>query len=114
MYTQELVYRTTTAPLVKDVLKGYNAAVFAYGATGSGKTHTMLGPYRKRDNFIAKNNADRAEGNVYETDANGNENGLMVRAIEEIFQHIEMAEEPNMCKVSLTNLITYDLIINNL
>ena len=24
-------------------LDGYNCAVFAYGATGSGKTHTMLG-----------------------------------------------------------------------
>uniref|UniRef100_A0A1A9ZK46 Kinesin motor domain-containing protein n=1 Tax=Glossina pallidipes TaxID=7398 RepID=A0A1A9ZK46_GLOPL len=112
--SQELVYRTTTAPLVKDVLKGYNAAVFAYGATGSGKTHTMLGPYRKRDSFIAKSNADRAEGNVYETDANGNENGLMVRAIEEIFQHIEMAEEPNMCKVSISYLEIYNELIRDL
>jgi len=25
------------------VLDGYNASVFAYGATGAGKTHTMLG-----------------------------------------------------------------------
>ena len=25
------------------VLKGYNATVFAYGATGSGKTHSMVG-----------------------------------------------------------------------
>lgn len=34
--TQEEVYQTTTSPLIKDVLKGYSAAVFAYGATGSG------------------------------------------------------------------------------
>ncbi|CRK94978.1 CLUMA_CG008466, isoform A [Clunio marinus] len=35
--TQEIVYQKTTAALVKDVLNGYSAAVFAYGATGSGE-----------------------------------------------------------------------------
>jgi Kinesin motor domain len=34
--SQEMVYQKTTAVLVKDVLNGYSAAVFAYGATGSG------------------------------------------------------------------------------
>ena len=41
--TQEAVYDATTRPLVGDVLRGVNATVFAYGATGSGKTHTMMG-----------------------------------------------------------------------
>ena len=31
--------------LIEDVLKGYNACIFAYGATGSGKTYTMLGKH---------------------------------------------------------------------
>jgi kinesin family protein 5 len=31
-------------PIVKDVLLGYNATIFAYGQTASGKTHTMEGP----------------------------------------------------------------------
>lgn len=35
--SQELVYQKTTAALVKDVLNGFSAAVFAYGATGSGE-----------------------------------------------------------------------------
>ena len=35
--TQEIVYQKTTANLVKDVLNGLSAAIFAYGATGSGK-----------------------------------------------------------------------------
>lgn len=26
-----------------NVLDGFNATVFAYGATGAGKTHTMIG-----------------------------------------------------------------------
>ena len=30
-------------PLVQSAVRGYNATVFAYGNTGSGKTHTMMG-----------------------------------------------------------------------
>ena len=41
--TQQEVYETTTKPLIKAVLEGYNACVFAYGATGGGKTYTMVG-----------------------------------------------------------------------
>ncbi|KAI8850138.1 P-loop containing nucleoside triphosphate hydrolase protein [Chytridium lagenaria] len=37
------VFDNTTKCLVPTVLKGYNATVFAYGATGAGKTFTMLG-----------------------------------------------------------------------
>ena len=41
--TQEEVYNETTKHLVDNVLNGYNATVFAYGATGGGKTYTMVG-----------------------------------------------------------------------
>ncbi|KAG9131295.1 hypothetical protein Leryth_006138 [Lithospermum erythrorhizon] len=41
--TQLEVYSTTTAELVEAVLQGRNGSVFCYGATGAGKTHTMLG-----------------------------------------------------------------------
>ena len=41
--SNETVYDGTAAPLVRGVLEGVNATVFAYGATGSGKTHTMVG-----------------------------------------------------------------------
>ena len=37
------VYEAVTKKLIDSFLDGYNCAVFAYGATGSGKTHTMLG-----------------------------------------------------------------------
>ncbi|CAL8072816.1 unnamed protein product [Orchesella dallaii] len=40
---QDEVYENTAAPLVRSVLEGFYATVFAYGATGSGKTHTMVG-----------------------------------------------------------------------
>jgi hypothetical protein len=41
--TQIEVYEHTVRPLLDGVLDGYNATVFAYGATGSGKTHTISG-----------------------------------------------------------------------
>ena len=41
--TQEEVYQHTAKPLIPHVVDGYNATVFAYGATGAGKTHTMIG-----------------------------------------------------------------------
>ncbi|KAI0106024.1 kinesin-domain-containing protein [Daldinia grandis] len=41
--TQTEVYEDTTKNLLDSVLDGYNATVFAYGATGCGKTHTITG-----------------------------------------------------------------------
>ncbi|XP_019167216.1 PREDICTED: kinesin-like protein KIN-8A isoform X2 [Ipomoea nil] len=41
--SQQEVYSTTTAELVEAVVQGRNGSVFCYGATGAGKTHTMLG-----------------------------------------------------------------------
>uniref|UniRef100_G3UC66 Kinesin-like protein n=1 Tax=Loxodonta africana TaxID=9785 RepID=G3UC66_LOXAF len=40
---QEDVYCATTQHLVEGVISGYNATVFAYGPSGTGKTYTMLG-----------------------------------------------------------------------
>jgi hypothetical protein len=40
---QENIFDATTANLIPDVMRGSNATCFAYGATGSGKTHTMMG-----------------------------------------------------------------------
>ncbi|KEP64256.1 UNVERIFIED_CONTAM: kinesin motor domain-containing protein [Hammondia hammondi] len=44
---QQCVYESTTKFLIDGVLQGYNATAFAYGATGAGKTHTMLGSYKQ-------------------------------------------------------------------
>ncbi|XP_050195093.1 kinesin-like protein KIF18A [Myiozetetes cayanensis] len=43
MSSQLEVFEHTTKTLIKDFLNGYNCTVLAYGATGAGKTHTMLG-----------------------------------------------------------------------
>nr|XP_016934914.1 kinesin-like protein KIF18A [Drosophila suzukii] len=41
--TNQDLFEECTAPLVDAVLNGYNCSVFVYGATGAGKTFTMLG-----------------------------------------------------------------------
>ncbi|DAZ93879.1 TPA: hypothetical protein N0F65_008145 [Lagenidium giganteum] len=41
--SQELVFNCLGAPLIRDVLAGYDCTFLAYGPTGSGKTHTMTG-----------------------------------------------------------------------
>jgi len=41
--TQTDVYDSVVAPVVAEVLEGFNCTVFAYGQTGTGKTHTMEG-----------------------------------------------------------------------
>ena len=38
-----MVYDESAFPLVESVIEGYNGTIFAYGQTGCGKTHTMLG-----------------------------------------------------------------------
>ncbi|KAJ0009646.1 hypothetical protein NQD34_001348 [Periophthalmus magnuspinnatus] len=41
--SNEEVYQRTASPLVQHMLRGGSATCFAYGQTGAGKTHTMLG-----------------------------------------------------------------------
>ena len=41
--SQQEIYTKTTKSLLEGIIEGFNATVFAYGATGSGKTYTMLG-----------------------------------------------------------------------
>ena len=41
--TQSDVFSQTIAPVLNDVLGGFECTMFAYGQTGTGKTHTMEG-----------------------------------------------------------------------
>ena len=46
---QQTVYNESAFSLVESVLEGYNGTIFAYGQTGCGKTHTMVGDYASED-----------------------------------------------------------------
>lgn len=67
--TQRAVYENTAKAVVESSLEGYNATIFAYGQTGTGKTYTMEG-------------FNSGSGSV-------EERGIIPRAIEQIFQHIQ-------------------------
>ena len=41
--SQSKVYQYTTYELLYQIIDGYNATIFTYGATGTGKTYTMVG-----------------------------------------------------------------------
>ncbi|KAJ3221181.1 kinesin-like protein Klp5 [Clydaea vesicula] len=41
--SQKLVFESTAKPLIDSILNAYNCTLFAYGATGCGKTHTISG-----------------------------------------------------------------------
>jgi kinesin family protein 3/17 len=40
---QDQVFNLVAQPIIDSVMSGYNGTIFAYGQTGTGKTHTMEG-----------------------------------------------------------------------
>ncbi|EPS43828.1 hypothetical protein H072_2134 [Dactylellina haptotyla CBS 200.50] len=40
---QSMIYDDVVAPIVEEMLSGFNCTIFAYGQTGTGKTYTMSG-----------------------------------------------------------------------
>ncbi|CAA3011211.1 kinesin KIF22 [Olea europaea subsp. europaea] len=46
------IFQREVSPLIPGIFEGYNATVFAYGATGSGKTYTMQGIGQKIASYI--------------------------------------------------------------
>ena len=49
--SQDAVFNRTTRDVISSVMDGYNGCIMAYGQTGTGKTHTILG---KRDGLLPK------------------------------------------------------------
>ena len=47
--SQSEVFNDTALPIIHSTLEGYNGTIFAYGQTGTGKTHTMEGKYEPAD-----------------------------------------------------------------
>lgn len=86
--TQEEVYNSTTRPLLDSILDGYNATVFAYGATGCGKTHTILGT---------------------QTDP-----GVIFSTMKELYERIDLLKDTKIVDVSLSFLEIYNETIRDL
>lgn len=52
---QEMVYDGIASSVLDEMLQGYNCTVFAYGQTGTGKTHTMSGDIEMNGSQLSEN-----------------------------------------------------------
>lgn len=82
------VYEATTKNLLDSVLDGYNATVFAYGATGCGKTHTITGTLQQP--------------------------GVIFLTMQELFERISERTDEKVTEVSLSYLEIYNETIRDL
>eukprot|EP01133_Synstelium_polycarpum_P011374 gene11374-13259_t len=87
--TQQEVYESTTKDVIGYVMSGYNATVFAYGATGAGKTHTMIG-----------------------NDASGA--GVMVLTMRDLFQAVDDQKDGKGYTISMSYMEIYNETIRDL
>lgn len=95
--TQEDVYKGVVEPIVDEVLQGYNCTVFAYGQTGTGKTHTMEG---SRDD----SNVQMTEQGMLPDGA-----GMIPRAVKHVFDHLRSITDEHSVKVSHLELYNEQL-----
>ncbi|KAH0272459.1 kinesin-domain-containing protein, partial [Aureobasidium melanogenum] len=86
--TQAEVYEATTKNLLDSVFDGYNATVFAYGATGCGKTHTITGTAQQP--------------------------GIIFLTMQEMFERISEMQEEKQTEVTLSYLEIYNETIRDL
>ncbi|KAJ5698891.1 Kinesin-like protein 6 [Penicillium macrosclerotiorum] len=86
--SQGEVYESTTRGLLDNVLDGYNATVFAYGATGCGKTHTITGTAQQP--------------------------GIIFMTMQELFERIDERAGEKSTEISLSYLEIYNETIRDL
>lgn len=86
--TQADVYEGTTKRLLDSVLDGYNATVFAYGATGCGKTHTITGTSQQP--------------------------GIIFLTMQELFEKMAERSQDKVTELSLSYLEIYNETIRDL
>ena len=73
--------------LIDSAMNGFNATIFAYGQTASGKTHTMMG--------------------------SKDEKGIIQNAIDEIFDFIQIEEERQF-QIQVSYMEIYNEIVTDL
>ncbi|SCU64537.1 kinesin, putative [Trypanosoma equiperdum] len=71
--TQNEIMDRVGRPILQNVLEGFNGTILCYGQSGSGKTHTMLGP----------------AGGLPERLADPDEAGILPRMLQELFARLE-------------------------
>jgi kinesin family member 11 len=114
--SQEEVYAKLLDPIVQDVLDGYNCTVFAYGQTGTGKTHTMQGTRESIACDIAASNrlgTTRTSSGGHAMQQLSAEAGMIPRAAQQVFAYLRSCTEEYSVRVSnleLYNEQLFDLL----
>ena len=88
---QAIIYEDVVAPVLNEVLTGYNCTVFAYGQTGTGKTYTMSGDMTDTLGMLS----DAA--------------GIIPRVLYSLFQKLEADEVECSVKCSFIELYNEEL-----
>nr|XP_026500137.1 kinesin-like protein Klp61F [Vanessa tameamea] len=87
------IYQEVVSPLIEEVLAGYNCTVFAYGQTGTGKTHTMVGEAA-------------ADETTWQSDPLA---GIIPRALSQIFDELRISNTEYTVRVSYLELYNEEL-----
>ncbi|KAK7355667.1 hypothetical protein VNO80_14927 [Phaseolus coccineus] len=88
---QRSIYEQAIAPIVNEVLDGFNCTVFAYGQTGTGKTYTMEGGMRNKGGDLPA------------------EAGVIPRAVRHIFDILEAQNADYNMKVTFLELYNEEI-----
>ncbi|KAB1224008.1 hypothetical protein CJ030_MR2G007944 [Morella rubra] len=88
---QRSIYDQAIAPIVTEVLEGFNCTVFAYGQTGTGKTYTMEGGLRNKGADLPA------------------EAGVIPRAVRQIFDMLEAQNADYSVKVTFLELYNEEI-----
>lgn len=86
--TQQEIYEKTAKSYIPKLINGQNVTVFAYGATGAGKTHTMLGDTRIE------------EVNLSNKSSIAGHNGIIPNAVKDVFRLISAKISRNLSNQS--------------
>lgn len=81
--TQDEVFDQIVRPIVDETLAGFNCTIFAYGQTGTGKTHTMEGDIQSEENA-----------------------GIVPRSVKAILEQLESSGAEFTIRVSFLELCT--------
>ncbi|XP_059045924.1 kinesin-like protein Klp61F [Achroia grisella] len=87
------IYQDVVSPLIEEVLAGYNCTVFAYGQTGTGKTHTMVG----------ESTGDETN---WQSDPLA---GIIPRALSQLFDELRISNTEYTVRVSYLELYNEEL-----
>jgi len=112
--TQEQVFEEIREN-IDSVLDGYNGTIFAYGQTGTGKTHTILGNIGQTGDVSREatlNNDDSPSSprpyNIFDSDTDRSSHGIIPRAIRYILDYIQDNEETIRFRIYCSYLEIYN------